>query len=111
MTEPHAAPEVGYAARLVPLPREGAAPDPSSWFITHPLGGPAGGTYTEVVIEAGPEPAPEHVVDEVVRRIARDLYGDRWAAHYAPTEYAHVVKRYGMRRRERVLVQGIEVYS
>ncbi len=44
---------VEYAARLQPAGEVASSlpPHPSSWFVTHHLGGIAGGTYTEVAIE------------------------------------------------------------
>lgn len=101
--------EIGYDAHLVAAVDEHAADLPGSWFITHPLGGPAAGTYTEVAIE-GAERLPERVADEVVRRVAIDLYGTRWAFHYRPDQYAGAIGRWGMRRRERVTVTGVEVW-
>ncbi len=105
---------VEYAARLQPAGEVASSlpPHPSSWFITHALGGPANGTYTEVMIEpdAGDAaPLPEHIVDAVVRHLATELYGRAWAFHYRPEQYADSIARHGTIRRERVLVEGIEV--
>lgn len=105
---------VEFSVRLQ-LPGAATSPDPhaSSWFVTHGLGRPAGGTYTEVQIEpdAGPNaaPLPEHVVDAVVRQVAVELYSDRWAFLYRPDQYADAIRRHGMARREVVVVEGIEV--
>jgi hypothetical protein len=102
---------VGYAAELVPNVDEHAATLPGSWFVTHPLGKPAGNTYTEVafapeVLAAGHSPA---VLDTVVRRVASDLYGRAWAFTYPPEDYVDAVGRWHSRRRERVVVTYIDV--
>jgi hypothetical protein len=116
---------ISYAARLLPLDEaldlSLLPPAPSSWTITHGLGKPAGGTYTEVrfaddaLLDTVNNPAPglprpEHVLDEVVRRVARDLYGTAWAFHYRPDQYADAIRRHGLRRREVVVVESVEVY-
>lgn len=87
-----------------------------SWFITHGLGKPAGGTFTEVVIDGTPEdddgaPLPVEVVEQLVREIAVQLYGTAWAFTYRPDQYADAIGRHGMRRRELVLVDALEVLS
>lgn len=86
-------------------------PAPSSWFITHGLGGPAEGTFTEVEFDAGEPVNLEHIIEPVVREVAVQLYGTAWAFTYRPTEFADAIARHGLRRRERVVVAGIEVLS
>jgi hypothetical protein len=105
---------VEYTARLQPAGEVSASlpPHPSSWFVTHALGTPAGGTYTEVLIAHpihGVSALPEHVLDAVVRHLAEQVYGRTWAFHYHPDRYADAIERYGLLRRERILVEGIEV--
>lgn len=110
---------VEFAAKLVDLalPNGHVDPRPGSWFVTHGLGGPAAGTYTEVVLDPPlPEdddgaPIPHELISEVVRQTAIALYGTAWAFHYPPQQYADAIERHGMRLRERVIVDGIEVYS
>ena len=109
---------VEYAARLQPAGEVASSlpPHPSSWFITHALGGPANGTYTEVSfveVDLAPLVASplyvESILDAVVRHLATELYGRAWAFHYRPEQYADSIARHGTIRRERVLVEGIEV--
>jgi hypothetical protein len=108
-------PEVVYDARLVQtMPAVTDRPD--AWFITHPLGGPAAGTYTEVVIEPNPDgtpsagaPLPAHIVEHVVCLVALELYGNAWAFVYPPEQRDRGTLR--ARRRECVVVEGIEVLS
>jgi hypothetical protein len=116
-----APPHVGYAATLQPIGWHGYdAPRSGSWSVTHPLGKPAGGTYTEVAFDPGCvarltrdlTPADMlRVLDEVVRLVAGDLYGIRWAFHYPPEQYADAIERHRMRRRELVIVTAIDVYD
>lgn len=90
---------------------------PGSWFITHGIGKPAEGTFTEVAFthdalrDADGVEHPEHVLDAVVRLVAGQLYGTAWAFHYRPDQYADSIERWSMRRRERVLVTSVEVYE
>jgi hypothetical protein len=106
---------IHHEARLLPFTdgAEHAAVQPGSWFITHPLGKPAGNTYTEVIITPAvqAEEHPEHVIDAVVRRVADELYGRAWAFHYRPEQYADSIERWGMTRRERVAVTSVEVWT
>ncbi len=104
-------PELGYDARLDPL---GAGDTwPSSWSISHLLGGPATGTYTEVALAPAVRDAghPDQVLEEVVRRVAVDLYGTAWAYVYPPEQFADAIARWGLRRRERVVVTAVVVWS
>jgi hypothetical protein len=83
-----------------------------SWFVTHPLGRPAGNTYTEVAF-APDVLARQHspaVLDQVVRSVAVDLYGTAWAFTYPPEDYVDAIERWHMRRRERVVVTRLVVY-
>lgn len=104
---------VEFSARLL-MPAPGVSswtdlPSPRSWFITHGFGHPAAGTYTEVVIDADAAQLPEHVLDAVVRAVAVELYERHWSFHYRPDEYADAIEQHGIARRERVLVEGVEV--
>jgi hypothetical protein len=114
-----------YGAELdVALPR-GAfriVPD-ASWYVTHPLGKPAGGTYSELAftqaaldsVTYSDHVAPRGrlearaVFDELVRRIVVDLYGSAWAFTYPPEQFADAIERHGMRRRELVIVTYVDV--
>lgn len=107
---------MNFAARLDP---SNTGPDWSgSWFITHGLGKPAAGTYTEVAFTIE-EPSDsqeqivqdERVLEEVVRQVATQLYGTAWAFTYRPDQYEDAIARWGLRRRERVIVTSIEVYQ
>jgi hypothetical protein len=103
---------VEYAARLQPAGEVASSlpPHPSSWFVTHAFGTPAGGTYTEVLInDDSSAAAVESVLDAIVRHLAEELYPRLWAFHYRPDQYADSIERHGLIRRERVLVEGIEV--
>lgn len=94
-------------------------PNPNSWFITHGLGGPAGGTYTEVVlplVEDGdgaplPDAEQQRIAEPLVRLVAVGLYGTAWAFLYPPREYADAIERHRMRLREVVIVDDVEVQS
>ena len=114
-----------YGAELaVNLPPGGfrIVPD-ASWYVTHPLGKPAGGTYSELGFtqsavdsvtfsdHVAPRGALEAraVFDELVRRIVVDLYGTAWAFHYPPDKFADAIERHGMRRRELVIVTYVDV--
>jgi hypothetical protein len=101
---------ISYSAELDPEPTPGRVL-PGSWFITHPLGRPAGNTYTEVAFAPDVAVQPRAVLDEVVRHVARDLYGTAWAFTYPPEDFADAIERYGSRRRERVVVTDLEVYG
>lgn len=117
--------QLNVAARLVLAGDEAETPlRPTSWFITHPIGKPAEGTFTEVafaddVLEQLAELHDEHVVerllDETVRVVAVQLYGTAWAFHYRPEQYRDSVHGDGRwpapRRREAVLVSALEVWS
>lgn len=101
------APTLHVDARLDCEPVPG--PDPSSWFVTHGLGGPAAGTYTEVVIDDTRH--PDAVVEEAVRLVAAGLYGDTYASVYHPMWYVTAIKRHDLWRREVVVVEAIEVWA
>lgn len=114
MTAP---PTIDLAARLVPEVSEHAANLPGSWFITHGLGKPAQGTYTEVAFapsaltDPDGEPWPEHVLDAAVREVAGQLYGTAWAFQYRPEQYADAIGRHALRRRERVVITDLELWT
>jgi hypothetical protein len=105
-------------ARLVLDVDPHAADLPGAWLITHGQGGPARGTYTEVVFapglleaaEAGPYGA-EVAAETAVRMVAASLYGDLWAFFYRPEQREKVITRWGLRRRERVLIEAAEVWA
>jgi hypothetical protein len=102
-------PLLRYVARLDP---SNTGPDwAGSWFITHGLGKAAEGTYTEVGWGQGLRNLPEHVIEDVVRRVAVELYGTAWAFIYRPDQYEDAIARHGLRRRERVIVCSVEVWS
>ena len=109
-------PELTYDAHLDPA--WPAGPDRyGSWSITFGFGKPAERTYTEVAFTrdarfgAAFDQLPERVLEEVVRRVAVDLYGTAWAFTYRPDQYAEAIARWGLRRRERVVVTSIEVWG
>jgi hypothetical protein len=112
---------IGTAAiRLVlPLRRVDApneAVDANAWAITHPLGGIAGGTYTEVAFvdetPDAPLPVAEHVLDSIVRQLAVEVYGPgRWAFHYRPDQVPASVLAHGILLRERVEVSEVELWD
>jgi len=86
------------------------------WYVTHGLGTPAGGTYTEVAfarhtpLATGIPPAEQsrEVLEQVVRSSIRELYGNRWAFHYPPEEYGEAIGRWQLSLRERLVVTHIE---
>lgn len=85
---------------------------PGSWFITHGLGTPAAGTYTEVAFPSQlPYRADPVVAEEAVRQIADQLYGNRWAFIYPPEGRQDAIDRWKLKRRERVVVTEIRVWS
>jgi hypothetical protein len=88
-------------------------PDMASRFITHGLGTPAAGTYTEVAFTAssGWFAMAEDVRREIVRKVADQLYGSRWAFIYGPEQYRDAIARWDLRLREKVIVSRIEVCS
>jgi hypothetical protein len=108
VSTPHP-PEIMYDARLESLEQQPLDPAPTSWFITHELGGPAAGTFTEVAFDDTRH--PDTVLEPVVRLVAVELYGTRWAFLYPPEQYAGAIGRHSMRRRELVVVSGIEVLA
>lgn len=113
MTAP---PTLSIDARLVPGVAPDAADLPGSWYITHGLGKPAENTYTEVAFEGtfvdeDGAALPEHVLDEAVRAVAGQLYGTAWAFHYRPDQAEESIHRYSLRRRERVLITALEVWT
>lgn len=104
-----APPQLTYEARLDP---SSTGPDwAGSWFVTFGSGKPAQGTYTEVAFVGFDRAQTERVLEEVVRRAALDLYGTAWAFTYRPDQYEHAIAKYGLRRRERVIVTAIDVWS
>lgn len=111
------APTINVTAYLVPDITQHVANLPGSWYITHGLGKPAAGTFTEVafgdnaLIDADGQPWPEWVLDAAVRHVAGQLYGDRWAFQYRPDQYEPSIERHGMRRRERVVITNVEVWT
>lgn len=105
------APSLTYEARLDP---SHTGPDwAGSWYITHGLGRPAAGTYTEIafVTDVQVTDHPDPVLEEVVRRVAVDLYETAWAYVYSPDQYEDAIARWALRRRERVIVTAIDVWS
>lgn len=93
---------------------------PSSWSITHGLGKPAEGTFTEVAF--GPDVnaellmlpgtlEPHIVADQLVREVAAALYGTAYAFVYPPEQYDEAVARWALRRRELVVVTSLEVFA
>lgn len=113
MTEPPRFDYVAHLADFVPDLIDVGPP----WYITHPLGRPAGGTYTEVAFSrtarfaAARHERPDAVLEEVVRRVAVDLYGTAWAFTYRPDQYDDAIGRWQMRRRERVVVTVLNLYT
>lgn len=112
MTQP---PTISLRAQLDP---NNTGPDwAGSWFITHGLGKPAAGTYTEVAIgdnaRIDPEgqPWPEAILDAAVIQVAEQLYGRAWAFHYRPEQAQDAIYRHGMRRRERVIITSLEAWE
>ena len=100
---------ISFSARIDPLASTNI--EPNSWFITFGLGGPAEGSFTEVTFGPG-EPADlTDIIDQVVRQVAFDTYGTAWAFHYSPDQYDSAIERWSLWRRERIVVEGIEVYS
>lgn len=104
----------GYvaSAKLVPF-RDGhehAAVQPGSWIVTHTLGGPAAGTFTEVVFVTDGTLGADHmnpdVLDVLVHEVALQLYGRHFAFVYPSAEKAGV-EEFGMQRRETVTVTDI----
>jgi hypothetical protein len=117
------APVINYEARLQPIGWHlHDRPAPGSWFITHGLGEPAAGTYTEVAFAPGvlervvlvgeqAYAVGKRLLEEVVRQVAVALYGTAWAFTYRPDQYEDAIARHGLRRRERVIVTSIEVWA
>jgi hypothetical protein len=102
-------PTINYVAKLDPLaPTTHGA---TSWWITHGLGGPAAGSFTEVGFSHEAGEMPEEILDWVVRRVANDLYWNRWAFIYPPDEYEDAIAPYSMWRREFVRVLTVEVFD
>jgi hypothetical protein len=99
---------INYRAKIDPL-ADTSIP-PSSWFITHQLGGPAAGMYTEVRMPDS-DHIPDQTKSEIVRRVADELYGRQWAFHYRPYQYESSIEKYGLTRREVIVVTDIEVWS
>lgn len=107
---------ISIRSKLVEGVDEHAANLPGSWYITHPLGGPAAGTYTEVAFSPEAIGALNSSADvlahteDAVRMVASSLYGDRWAFAYMPHAFDDSIGRYGARRRERVLVSEVSTW-
>jgi hypothetical protein len=113
-TEEHPMRVVNHSAELEAVDTRGTVkPPPGAWFVTHPLGKPAAGTYTEVAFTQTvlDQQHPPEVLEQVVRDVAAELYGNAWAFHYRPADYEQAIERYAMRRRERVVVTAIEWYD
>jgi hypothetical protein len=105
--------EVHFTARIDPL--ADTSIHPSSWFITHGLGGPAAGMFTEVVVPEFTDTGEKLTIAQqagIVRTIADQLYGTRWAFHYPPEDYEQSIQndRWSLTRRERAVITEIEVY-
>lgn len=101
---------VRFDAKLDPLASTNI--EPRSWFITHALGGPAAGMFTEVRFGFPKDvDVPEPVLDDIVRKVAHDLYGNKWAFHYRPDQYETSIQtdRWELTRREVVVVTDIEM--
>lgn len=96
-----------YVAKIDPLADSSIAP----WFITFGLGGPAAGSYTEVIFDASAEQIETHVLGGIIREVANELYASRWAFHYPPDDYESVIEQRGLWRRERVVVSNIVMWS
>lgn len=103
---------LSISSKLVEGVDEHAATLPGSWYVTHPLGGPAGGTYTEIAFAPGvlALELDQSVMDDVVREVASSLYGDRWAFAYLPHYFEEAIGRHGLRRRERVFVSEVHTW-
>jgi hypothetical protein len=104
---------IDFEARIDPL--ADTTIHPSSWFITHGLGTPARGMFTEVVVPDFTDNGTKLTVwqqSEIVRTVAAQLYGRRWAFHYPPGDYESTIQtdNWSLTRRERVVVTGIGVY-
>ena len=116
-----APPQLNVAARLMLAGDEAETPvRPTSWFITHGLGKPAEGTFTEVAFaddvlallaELHDEQRVEIVLEAAARVVAVQLYGQAWAFLYRPDQRDEALTRHGLRRREVVLVSALEVWS
>jgi len=101
---------IDYAARLL-TPGQLCEDGAHVWYITHPLGKPAGDTYTAVVFAADVADAfVPAVLHATAHAVAFDLYGTAWAFIYPPNEYESAVGRFPMRCRERVLVTALDYY-
>lgn len=100
--------EINFDARIDPL--ADTSIHPSSWFITHGLGTPAAGMFTEVTFPEGTADLSIQEQAEIVRTVAAQVYGNRWAFHYPPDDYHDVIENYSLVRRERITITGIEVY-
>lgn len=128
MTAPITVPDHRFVARLEPIDQREPAPAPraGSWFITHPLGRPAGNTYTEVsftpTVLAALHGLPldpqldlaayvRAILDAVVRAVAVELYGTAWAFTYGPEHPPQSLARREAGRRELVTVEVVEVLS
>lgn len=109
MTAP---PRVRFLARLEPIDqRDRQQPLTGSWFITHGIGTPAGGTFTEVAIDPAvlgdaPRDIARAALEQTVRELAVQLYGDSWAFTYDPQHPPAEPNR-----RELVVVTWVEVLS
>ena len=112
------APALHVSATLLDSYTGATPPEPGSWFITHPLGQPAGGTYTEVrlpdeVLTALVHATPlrvDTVLERAVHEVAGQLYGTAYAFTYRPDQYAEAIERFGLRLRERVEITTLEVH-
>jgi hypothetical protein len=85
-----------------------------SWYITHTLGGPAAGTFTEVVMPdftPDGEPLSDATKEAAVRQVAESLYGRAYAFIYRPDQADRSVHAYRLVGREHVIVSAVEVWA
>lgn len=115
-------PTINVDAKLAELVPAGTRTLGPCWYITHGLGGPAAGTFTEVAFTAAAadgvifrddarDLTDDVLFERVVREVAVSLYGTAWAFLYRPREYDDAIGRHGMKRRERVVVEAVEVFA
>lgn len=104
-------PAFTYRGHIDPLAKPSIPP--TSWFITHTLGGLAKGMYTEVRFECSVDGHSYEFLGRVVRKVAEDLYGRGWAFHYPPDQYESAIQneRWSLTCREIVVVTDIEVWE
>lgn len=111
------APTINVRARLTPradVPWPGGMSAAHSWYITHGLGTPAAGTFTEVVMPdftPDGEPLSDAAKEAAVRQIAASLYGTAYAFIYRPDQAQRAVHAHGLVGREHVVVSAVEVWE